>query len=84
MIAPRRVAAVLTLAATAALPISSAWSVTPSRPMAVRAAAATRHPFLGVDLYSLSNYPAAKVRVYGQRTLSYIKNFLHAGAVGIV
>ncbi len=41
-------------------------------------------PVLGVDLYALSNYPAAQVRFDGQRTLGYIKNVLKADAVGIV
>jgi hypothetical protein len=37
-----------------------------------------------VDLYALSNYPAAQVEADGQRTLAYIKNVLKADAVGIV
>jgi hypothetical protein len=41
-------------------------------------------PVLGVDLYALSNYSAARVRAYGARTLGYIANTLHADAVGIV
>ncbi|MGA2539542.1 MAG: hypothetical protein ABSF53_26280 [Terracidiphilus sp.] len=41
-------------------------------------------PVLGVDLYALSNYPAAEVKADGQRTLAYIKNVLKADAVGIV
>ena len=41
-------------------------------------------PVLGVDLYALSNYPAAEVEADGQRTLAYIKNVLKADAVGIV
>ena len=41
-------------------------------------------PVLGVDLYSLGNYPAAEVKADGQRTLAYIKNVLKADAVGIV
>jgi hypothetical protein len=41
-------------------------------------------PVLGVDLYALSNYPAAEVRTDGQRVLSYIKTVLKADAVGIV
>jgi hypothetical protein len=39
---------------------------------------------LGVDLYALNNYPAARVEEGGERTLSYIRNVLHAAAVGIV
>jgi hypothetical protein len=41
-------------------------------------------PVLGVDLYALSNYPAATVRTDGKRVLGYIKNVLKADAVGIV
>lgn len=41
-------------------------------------------PVLGVDLYALSNYPAAQVEAYGKRMLGYIKNKLKADAVGIV
>jgi hypothetical protein len=41
-------------------------------------------PVLGVDLYALSNYPAAQVETYGKRMLAYIKNVLKADAVGIV
>jgi hypothetical protein len=37
-----------------------------------------------VNLYALSNYPAAVVRADGERTLSYIKHVLKADAVGIV
>jgi hypothetical protein len=63
------------------------------RPAASSAATAGQHrtrpdaagkPVLGVDLYALSNYPAAEVRTDGQRTLAYIKNVLKATAVGIV
>ena len=41
-------------------------------------------PVVGVDLYALSNYPAAEVTADGQRALSYIRNVLKADAVGIV
>ena len=41
-------------------------------------------PVVGVDLYALSNYPAAQVETYGKRMLAYIKNVLKADAVGIV
>ena len=41
-------------------------------------------PVLGVDLYALSNYPAAQVETYGKRMLGYIKNVLKADTVGIV
>jgi hypothetical protein len=37
-----------------------------------------------VDLYALSNYPAAQVETYGKRMLAYIKHVLKADAVGIV
>jgi hypothetical protein len=40
-------------------------------------------PVLGVNLYALANLPAATIRADGQRTLSYIKNVLKAGAVSI-
>ena len=30
-------------------------------------------PVLGVDLYALSNYPAAQVETYGEHMLAYIK-----------
>jgi hypothetical protein len=41
-------------------------------------------PVLGVDLYALSDYPAAVVRADGQRVLGYVKHVLKADAVGIV
>jgi hypothetical protein len=41
-------------------------------------------PVIGVNLYALSNYPAAEVAADGARTLSYIRNVLHADAVDIV
>jgi len=41
-------------------------------------------PVVGVNLYALGNYPAAQVAADGARTLSYIHNVLHAGAVDIV
>jgi hypothetical protein len=41
-------------------------------------------PVVGIDLYALSNYPAAEVTVLGQRILAYIKYVLKADAVGIV
>jgi hypothetical protein len=41
-------------------------------------------PVIGVNLYALSNYPAAQVAADGARTLSYIRNVLHAQAVDIV
>ncbi|MGD0063322.1 MAG: hypothetical protein ABSB76_07765 [Streptosporangiaceae bacterium] len=44
----------------------------------------SKGPVIGVNLYALSNYPAAQVRADGARTLSYIRNVLHAEAVDIV
>jgi hypothetical protein len=41
-------------------------------------------PVLGVNLYSLNNYSAARVRADGERMLSYIRDVLHAGVVDIV
>jgi hypothetical protein len=41
-------------------------------------------PVVGVDLYALSDYPAAEVTADGRRVLSYIRNVLKADAVGIV
>jgi hypothetical protein len=41
-------------------------------------------PVLGVDLYAPNNYSAPRVEEDGERTLSYIRNVLHAAAVGIV
>ena len=43
-----------------------------------------KKPVLGVDLYSPRNYTLAETNAFGIRTLSYIKNVLHARAVGIV
>lgn len=41
-------------------------------------------PVVGVNLYSVHNYSAAQTLADGERTLAYIKNNLHAGAVDIV
>jgi hypothetical protein len=41
-------------------------------------------PVLGVDLYAPDNYSADQVETDGKRTLAYIRNVLHADAVGIV
>jgi hypothetical protein len=43
-----------------------------------------KKPVLGVDLYSPRDYTLAQTDAFGMRTLSYIKNVLHAKAVGIV
>ncbi len=53
-------------------------------PAASRPIPPLRTPFLGVDLYALGNYPAARVRADGERTLGYIRHVLRADAVGIV
>jgi hypothetical protein len=45
---------------------------------------AVQKPVLGVDLYSTNNYSAATTTFYATRTLAYIKNVLHANAVGIL
>jgi hypothetical protein len=57
---------------------------TPTMPAAPAARLAPGQPVLGIDLYALSNYPAAQVTVLGQRMLGYIKDVLQADAVGIV
>lgn len=44
----------------------------------------SKGPVVGVNLYALSNYPAAQVAADGARALSYIRNVLHAEAVDIV
>ena len=66
----------------------AAWGAAAAAPEAghhaPRPGAAAGKPMLGVDLYALSNYPAAQVRTDGQRTLAYIKDVLKATAVGIV
>ena len=41
-------------------------------------------PVVGVNLYAVANYTAEQTRAYGERTLPYIKNTLHAGAVDLV
>ena len=41
-------------------------------------------PVVGVNLYAVNNYTAAVTRADGERTLSYIKNTLHASAVDLV
>jgi hypothetical protein len=65
----------------------------PAKPPAMTAAAlgvskwpvlGGKGPVLGVNLYALSNYPAAEVRADGKRVLGYIKHVLKADAVGIV
>jgi hypothetical protein len=44
----------------------------------------SKGPVVGVNLYALHNYTAAQTTVDGERTLSYIKNSLHASAVDLV
>ena len=41
-------------------------------------------PVVGVNLYAVTNYTAAQTTADGERTLSYIKNTLHASAVDLV
>jgi hypothetical protein len=41
-------------------------------------------PVVGVNLYAVKNYTAAVTTADGERTLSYIKNTLHASAVDLV
>jgi hypothetical protein len=41
-------------------------------------------PVVGVNLYAVTNYTAAVTKADGERTLSYIKNTLHASAVDLV
>jgi hypothetical protein len=41
-------------------------------------------PVVGVNLYAVNNYTAAVTKADGERTLSYIKNTLHASAVDLV
>jgi hypothetical protein len=44
----------------------------------------SKGPVVGVNLYALRNYTAIQTTVDGERTLSYIKNSLHASAVDLV
>jgi hypothetical protein len=44
----------------------------------------SKEPVVGVNLYALNNYTAAQTTTDGERTLSYIKNTLHASAVDFV
>jgi hypothetical protein len=48
------------------------------------AAYKVKPPVLGVDLYAQNNYTPAENFILGVRTISYIKNVLHASAVGIL
>jgi hypothetical protein len=94
----RRLAPLLTLLALATLVTACAHPLIPASalkpgpdpspsptPSASRFAdVRPSRPILGVDLYALHNYSAASVTFYGQRMLSYIKDTLHADAVGIV
>jgi hypothetical protein len=77
------------LAAAAVLLSGCGHPMVPGRALLPSAAAAPgpvslRAPVLGVDLYALSNYPAAQVRADGARTLAYLRHVLRASAVGIV
>jgi hypothetical protein len=51
---------------------------------AIGPAAVAGKPLLGVNLYALSNYPAAEVAFDGARVMDYIKSTLKATAVNIV
>lgn len=44
----------------------------------------SKGPVVGVNLYAVHNYTAAQASVDGERTLAYIKNYLHASAVDLV
>jgi Glycoside Hydrolase Family 113 len=63
-------------------PMIPADAIRPPAPATV--AATPSKPIMGVDLYAVSNYSAAKVTAYGNIMIPYIKNVLHADAVGIV
>jgi hypothetical protein len=52
------------------------------KPKAVTAGSSI--PLVGVNLYALNNYTAAQTVADGERTISYIKDNLHANAVDIV
>jgi len=88
----KRLAALLLVAAAAA---GCGHPLIPGSVLAPRGAAASESathsavigangPVLGVNLYALRNYSAGRVTTDGKRTLSYIRNVLHAGAVDIV
>jgi hypothetical protein len=81
---PARSATVARLATRVAVPAARVAVPVAHATTASALGVTSSQPIVGVDLYSLSNYSAAQVRAYGQRTLPYIKNFLHADAVGIV
>jgi hypothetical protein len=68
------------------IPAAVVSTATAARPVPSEGSApiGASRPVLGVDLYALSNYPAATVRSDGQRMLAYIRNVLKADAVGIV
>ena len=90
--------AVVTACSTA--PIQAETSTAPSQTTSVRPQAAktgvvaseqvdaitigSKGPVVGVNLYALHNYTAAETTADGERTLSYIKNDLHADAVDLV
>jgi hypothetical protein len=65
-------------------PATTDTATAATTPAAPTLPVAPRKPVLGIDLYALSDYPAAQVRAYGQRMLAYIKDVLRADAVGIV
>lgn len=78
-------AAVLLAAVTACSfsPIQAATSASRSARQGV-AVIGSNGPVVGVNLYALHNYTAAQTTADGKRTLSYIKNTLHASAVDLV
>jgi hypothetical protein len=65
-------------------PVLAARGGAASGPVTETAVIGANGPVLGVNLYALRNYSAARVTADGKRMLSYIRNVLHAGAVDIV
>jgi hypothetical protein len=65
-------------------PMIPADAVRPPTTTVPLISASPSKPIMGVDLYSVSNYPASTVTAYGDRMIKYIKDTLHADAVGIV
>jgi hypothetical protein len=61
-------------------PARAAVSISPFTPGSIGA----NGPVVGVNLYAVNDYTAAQTETDAVRTLSYIKNTLHADAVDIV
>jgi hypothetical protein len=90
----KRLAVLLAIATAVAgcghplIPVSVLTSTSPQAASADLAlnpnAIGANGPVLGVNLYALNNYSAARVRRDGKRMLSYIRGVLHADAVDIV